>query len=77
MDNSFKKARIVSMAGSKPVSLGSTQKYLVQRVDILSTICVALVMEESPHNRARLMGMVAMIQNLDVDDESREEPDRG
>ncbi len=71
MDNRAKRFSVTSGAGQKPVSIRSIQEHLVQRVDILTELCKALVDEVDPAKRAKLMGILQVIQNLDVDEESR------
>ena len=71
MDNSERSVQVTGL-GTKPVSLKSVQEHLQQRVDILTQVCEALVMESVPVQRARLMAMLAVISNLDVDPESRD-----
>jgi len=64
--------KFVSGAGCKPVSLKSAQEHLEARVKVLTTLCKELVALTAPHERARLMSILQIIVNTDVDEESRD-----
>ena len=54
-------------AGDKPVSLKDTLSHAHKRIDILVTLCEAVVMEEVPAKKAKLLGMLAIISRTPDD----------
>ncbi len=59
------------LAGGKPPSLQSLLAQAHARIDIVARVCAAVVEEQNPSSKAKLLGMLSAIANLDVDEDSR------
>ena len=51
----------LTASGTKPPSVRSELMLATQRVEILRQVCQALVLEELPAKRARLLSMLALM----------------
>ena len=58
--------------GEKPITSAVALKSAHERIDILCKMCEFVIVQEDPAYKAKLMGMLAIICAVDVDEESKD-----